>query len=430
MRASGDWPALESRNFRLYIGGQAISLVGTSMQQVAVAWLVYRLTQSPLALGAVAFATEMCGVAMVLFGGLLADRASPLRVVLASQSLAMLQALALATLVLTGHATLPGIVALSCFLALVNGLDVPARQVLVAHLVDRRQMGNAIVLTSVATDLSRLVGPSLGGAIVSAYGEWPCFLLNAASYLFVIGALLAVRIAPPPEPVAAPAEATAGVGARLAEGFRYTWNHGLMRNALLLVALVAFAGGPYMVLMPVMAAQVLGGDASTLGLLAASTGIGALGGALHLGRRGTATGYDRLLGLGAGVFGTSLALFSQSAWLPLSALLLAACGYGLMLLMACTHTLLLLLADEDKRGRVMSLFTLSFMAAVPFGSLAAGALASVVHVPAVLMGGGIACALGAVAHRMRLGAPLQDRRSTPRHDQRPAPRSGAGIDLP
>ena len=420
MRVSGAWPALESRNFRLYIGGQAVSLIGTSMQQVAVAWLVYRLTQSPLALGAVAFATEMCGVAMVLFGGLLADRANPLRVVLASQSLAMLQALALATLVLTGHAALPGIIALSCFLGLVNGLDVPARQVLVAHLVDRRQMSNAIVLTSVATDLSRLVGPSLGGAIVSAYGEWPCFLLNAASYLFVIGALLAVRIEP--APVAAPAAATAGVGASLAEGLRYTWNHGLMRNALLLVALVAFAGGPYMVLMPVMAAQVLGGDASTLGLLAASTGIGALGGALHLGRRGTATGYDRLLGLGAGVFGASLALFSQSTWLPLSSLLLAACGYGLMLLMACTHTLLLLLADEDKRGRVMSLFTLSFMAAVPFGSLAAGALASVVQVPAVLAGGGIACALGAAAYRLRLGAPVQDRRS--------APRPGAGIDLP
>lgn len=391
------WPALASRNFRLYIGGQAVSLAGTYMQQVALAWLVYRTTQSSLALGAVAFATEMCGVAVVLFGGLLADRIHPHRIVLATQSLAAIQALALAALAASGHASLAVVAVLACLLGAINGIDVPARQVLVLHLVDRREhLRNAIVLTSIALDAARLVGPSLGGWIVATAGEWPCFLANAASYLVVIAALAAMRIGPP-----APARAPVRVAETLAEGFRYAAAHPTCRDVLLLVALVAFAGSPYTVLMPVMAAEALGGGAHTLGLLMASSGVGALGGALFLGLRETPPEHERLIGRGAGLFGASLLAFSAAGSLAVAVPLLVAAGFGLMLLMASSHTHLLAMADADKRGRVMSLFTLSFMAAVPFGSLAAGALAASAGAPPVVAAGGVACVAGAAWFGLR-----------------------------
>jgi len=292
-------------------------------------------------------------------------------------------------------------------LGLANGIDVPARQVLVFQLVDRRHLGNAIVLTSLALDGARLVGPALGGALVARVGEWLCFLLNGLSYLAVIAALLAMKIEPRPA-------ATHPVRYNVADGIRFAWRTAPIRRGLLLVAVVSFAGGPYAVLMPVMAAEALGGGSHTLGLLMASSGIGALGGAAYLWHRGSADGYDRLMGRGAAIFGACLILFALSRSLPLSLALLAIAGFGIMTLMACTHTALLILAEEDKRGRVMSLFTLSFMATVPFGSLLAGAIASVVGTPVILALGGGACVLAAAFYRLGLGDPLRDRRRSAR----------------
>lgn len=403
------WPALRSRNFRLYIGGQTISLAGTFMQQVAMSWLVYRLTHSAFALGAVSFATEMCGVAVVLLGGLLVDRHDPARIVLVTQSLAMVQAAVLAALVLSGGENLAAIVVLSCMLGFVNGVDVPARQVFVARLVERRVLGNAIVLTSLALDSARLVGPSIGGALVAAVGEWLPFLLNALSYVAIIAALLAMNL--PPQPRTASAET---VGKTLASGFAYAWDSRFIKRALLLVALISFAGSPYMVLMPLMAAEVLGGGPNIFGLLMASSGVGALAGAMYLGSRRTASGYDRLCGLGAGIFGASVFLFAISRSLFISIPLLIIAGFGIMMLMACTHTLLLMLADEDKRGRVMSLFTLSFMATVPFGNLLAGSVASAVGAPLTIALGSGACVIGALLYWRSLGEAVRDRRAFPR----------------
>lgn len=358
-----------------------------------MSWLVYRLTQSTFALGAVAFVTEISGVAVALVGGLVADRLSVHRIVLATQSLAMVQALLLAGLTFTGRIDLAAIIVLSCLLGIGNGFDVPARQVFVLQLVERREhLANAIVLSSVALDGARLVGPPLGGAIVAGVGEWLCFLLNAVSYAAVIGALLAMKLPPRPR-----AHAGATLGAGLREGIRYAWGFAPIRLVLMLVALASFAGGPYAVLMPVMAADVLGGGPYTLGLLMASIGLGALAGAMYLGRRRPGSGYDRLIGVGAGLFGASLVLFSLSRWLVLSVPLLVVAGFGVMILMASSHTTLLMVADEDKRGRVMSLFTLSFMATVPFGSLLAGSLAGVAGAPGVLAAGGGICVAGALA---------------------------------
>jgi len=392
------WPSLGSRNFRLYIGGQVVSLAGTYMQQVALAWLVYRLTQSSFTLGAVAFAMEMCGVAVVLFGGLLADRVNPHRIVLVTQSLALAQALVLAALAWSGRIDIASIVLLSCLLGVINGFDVPARQVLVLHLVERREhLRNAIVLTSIALDAARLVGPSLGGALVASLGEWPCFAINAASYLAVIVALLAMRLDAPVQ-----SRAPGRLGETLAEGIRYAAGTAPCRYALLLVALVSFSGSPYTVLMPVMAAEVFGGGPHTLGLLMTSTGIGALSGAMFLGLRKTPPDHERLIALGSGIFGASLVAFAFAPAVLVAVPLLVAAGFGIMILMASSHTHLLTLAEADKRGRVMSLFTLSFMASVPFGSLAAGSLASAAGAPAVIALGGALCVAGSALYRVQL----------------------------
>lgn len=390
------WPALRAKNFRLFLAGQSFSQTGTFMQQVALAWLVYRLTRSPFKLGLVAFVTDLAGMAVVLFGGLLADRLNPHRILLATQSLAMLQALLLAALVFTRHLDITGILLLGGLYGIVNGFDFPARQVFVLQLVGRESLGNAIVLTSLVFDFTRLVGPSFGGAIVAAVGEWLCFLLNAASYAVLICALLAMKLETRPH---TPARET--IGGILMGGIRYAAAFPPIRSVLFLVAIVSFAGGPYAVLLPVVAARVLSGTAHTLGLLMGSIGLGALAGAIYLGRR-TVSGYDRKLGLGAGIFGASLFLFALSHRLFFSVPLLISAGFGIMILMASSHTVLLLLTDADKRGRIMSIFTLSFMAAAPFGSLLAGSVASLVGVPRVIEIGGAICVLAAVRYLLLL----------------------------
>lgn len=385
------WPALRSRNFRLFIGGQTVSLVGTFMQQVAMSWLVYRLTRSTVALGSVAFAMDISGVAVALFSGLLADRFDPRRIILTTQSLAMIQALLLAALVFTGRINITAVVLLSCWLGIVSGFDVPARQVFVLQLVERREdLGNAIVLTSLALDSARLVGPSVGGAVIASVGEWLCFLLNAISFCAVIAALLAIKASSPRQ-----AKVTGTAARMLIEGIRYASGFEPIRYVLMLVALVSFAGGWYAVLMPVMAERILHGGPYTLGLLMASSGLGALAGAMLLGRRKILSGYDRFAGVGAGLFGLSLLMFAFSRWLFVSVPLLIIAGFGIMILMNSSHTILLTMADPEKRGRVMSLFTLSFMATAPFGSLLAGTVAKITGTPAVFAIGGGLCTIAA-----------------------------------
>jgi MFS family permease len=379
-------------NFRLFIGGQSVSLVGTFMQQVAMSWLVYRLSHSTFDLGVVTFVSDVAGVSVTLFGGLLVDRANPHRIVLGTQSLAMLQALVLAGLAFTNHLDITGIIFLSACFGAINGVDIPARQVFVMRLVPLECLGNAIVLTSLVLDGARLIGPSVASAVAAGIGEWLCFLLNAATYAVLIAALLMMRIEHYDKPRAA-----VPLGTSLQDGIAYSGSVPTILPVLLLVALVGFSGGPYAALMPVMAADVLGGGVYTLGLLMGSIGVGALAAAVFLCRRQKMSGYTRLIGLGAGLFGVNLTLFALSTTLFFSIPLLAMAGLGVMILMACSHTYLLTVAEEEMRGRVMSLFTLSFMATVPLGSLCAGAAASFVGAPKVIAIGGSLCVLGAIA---------------------------------
>jgi MFS family permease len=396
------WPALRSGNFRLFIAGQAVSLVGTYMQQVAMGWLVYRLTQSAFMLGLVGFVGELPGVAVAAFAGVIADRVNPQRIVLVTQTLAMVQAFLLAALVFTGHINVAGILILSCALGLVNGLDVPARQVFLLQLLDREDdLPNAVALNSFVLDSARLIGSALAGALIATYGEAICFLANGASYIAVIAALLAMRLSPP-----AMAPHPENVVAALARGLRFAFGFAPIRTVLLVVAFVAFAGAPYTVLMPVMASTVLGGGPYTMGILMASTGLGALVGAFYLGSWRTTLGLDRLIPLGASLFGGGLILFALSRSLGLSALCLVIAGFGIMIFMASSNSILLAIAPADKRGRVMSLFTLSFMATVPVGSLYTGALASSIGAaPTIVIGGGLCviAALGFLWRRYRIG---------------------------
>lgn len=357
-----------------------------------MSWLVYRLTHSAFILGLVGFVGEISSVAVALLAGALADRENPRRIVLATQTLAVLQAFALAALVFTDRIDVATILILSGVLGIINGFDVPARQVFLFHLVESRDdLRSAVALNSLALDSARLVGPALGGMVIAVVGEWMCFVAKGVSYLAVIVAVLAMQVS-----LKAGRSGQRSVVQTVIEGIRYGFGFPPIRAILLLVGAVSFAGSPYAVLMPVMAATVLEGGPYTLGILMASTGLGALVAAFYLGSRQTPLGLDRLIVLGSSLFGLGLILFSLSRWLGLSALLLVVAGFGLTILMTSANTILLTIAVEDKRGRVMSLFALSFMGTVALGSLFTGSLASWIGVPGTIAVGGALCVLGSV----------------------------------
>lgn len=393
--------ALRHRNFRLFLGGQVVSLVGTWMQQVALGWLVYRMTGSAFLLGLVGFASQAPSLLVAPFAGVWADRANLHRMVIAAQVLAMIQALLLAALVLAGVVTVPQIIALSLFAGAVSAVDVPARQSFLVKLVPvREDLANAIALNSSAFNAARLVGPSIAGVAIALIGEGPVFLLNGLSYAAVIGALLALRLPPePPRAAAAPP-----VLRTLAEGFRYAFGFLPMRAILSLVALVSLAGVPFQVLMPIFATDVLHGDSHTLGFLASAVGLGSLGGALFMAARTSVRGLGRVIASAVGLSGASLVAFAFSRWQWLSIALLLLAGFGIMLQMAASNTILQTIVDDDKRGRVMSLYSTAFLGSLPLGSLGAGALASRIGAPLTVALGGVACLAGALVFARALPA--------------------------
>lgn len=391
--------ALRHRNFRLFLGGQIVSLAGTWMQQVALSWLVYRLTRSPLLLGLVGFAGQVPTLLLAPVAGAWADRGNRRRIVIATQALAMVQALLLAALVLHGTASVGHVMALSVFLGLVNGVDVPTRQAFLVEMVTGRDdLANAIALNSSVFNAARLVGPAVAGFMIALVGEGVVFLLNGLSYVAVIAALYAMRLGPRPRAVG-PLEP---LPRRLAEGFRYAFGFPPIRALLLLVAVVSLMGVPFSVLMPVFATEVLHGGPRTLGLLMAASGVGALTGALYLAGRATVRGLGQVILVCVVLFGISLLGFalSRRLWLSMAALLGA--GLGLMVQMASSNTILQTIVDDDKRGRVMSFYSMAFMGMVPFGSLLAGLLASRIGAPATVASGGVACLLAAAFFALAL----------------------------
>jgi MFS family permease len=384
--------ALESRNYRLYFGGQGISLIGTWMQRIAQSWLVYRLTDSVFLLGVVGFSTQIPTFLVAPFAGVLVDNKNRYRILLASQIFAAIQASILAILVLTNAIQVWHIIVLGVVLGIINAFDMPSRQSLIVEMIENRDdLSNAIALNSTMVNGARLVGPTIAGLLIAAVGEGICFLLNAFSFLAVIAALWAMKLNLP-----AVQKKSINLISNLKEGFNYAFGFPPIRAILLLLSLVSIMGMPYVVLMPIFARDILHGGPHTMGFLMGSVGVGALIGAIYLASRKSVIGLTKVIVFASSLFGTGLILFSLSRNLLLSMGMLFLVGMGMMLQMATSNTLLQTLVDDDKRGRVLSFYNMSFFGMAPLGSLLAGSLASKIGTPMTVAAGGISCIIGAL----------------------------------
>jgi MFS family permease len=391
--------ALRYRNFRLFFGGQFISLTGTWMQTVAQAWLVYRLTGSAVLLGFVAFSGQFPVFLFATIGGAFADRHNRHRILVATQTASMLLAFVLAALTLTNRVEVWHVFALAALLGLVNAFDIPARQAFVVDMVGRNDLINAIALNSSMFNGARIIGPAIAGVLVEAVGEGWCFFVNAISYIAVIAGLLLMKIKAQAR-VPLPGSALASI----IEGFSYVWHSGPVRSLLLLLGLISLLGMPYIVLMPIFADQILHGGAKGLGLLMGASGTGALIGALILAARRGARGLGRIVAFSAAGFGASLIFFTLSRSLWLSAGLLLPVGFSMMIQMAASNTLIQTLVPDNLRGRVMAVYSMMFMGMAPFGALLAGTFAHHLGAPVTVALGGVICMVAAMMFGLRLPA--------------------------
>ena len=365
------WRALRHRNFLLFFGGQTISLIGTWMTRIATAWLVYRLTHSALLLGTVSFAGQIPTFLVAPFAGVWIDRWDRRQVLVWTQTLAMVQSFALAGLTFSGHITIHWILFLSVMQGIINAFDMPGRQSFMVQMVeDRADLSNAIAINSSMVNVARLIGPSLAGMLIAVTSEAWCFLIDGISYIAVIASLLMMHVHVP----AIVRKATSTFH-EMKEGWSYVSGFLPIRTILMLFAVVSLMGMPFVVLMPVFAATVLHGGPHTLGFLMGAMGVGALASALSLAVRRNVRGLIRMIPVAAGVFGLGLIGFGLSStfWLSMAMVLVA--GAGMMQGMAASNTIIQTLVDEDKRGRVMSYYTMAFMGMAPFGSLLAGTMA-------------------------------------------------------
>jgi MFS family permease len=386
------WRALRHRNFRLYFGGQGISLMGTWMTRLATSWLVYRLTGSALLLGIVGFSGQIPTFLLAPFAGVWVDRLNRRHVLLVTQFLAMLQSFALAVLTLTRHINIHEIVWLSAFQGAINAFDMPARQAFLVQMVTEKQdLSNAIALNSSIVNMARLVGPSVAGAIIAVSGEGYCFLIDGISYLAVIASLIVMRLEP-----SVLKRTTDSMLVQLKEGWAYVSGFAPIRVILLLFAAVSLMGWPFTVLMPIFAGQILKGGPHTLGLLMGALGIGALGSAASLAVRKSVLGLGRMIPVSTAALGVGLIFFGMSRILWVSLLLMLVCGFGMMQEMAASNTIIQTIVEENKRGRVMSFYTVAFVGMAPFGSLFAGTLAHAIGAPRTVMLSGACCIAGAI----------------------------------
>jgi MFS family permease len=400
------WRALRHRNFRLFFGGQTISLIGTWMTRVATSWLVYRLTKSSLLLGTVGFAGQIPTFLLAPLAGVIVDRIDRRKVLVWTQTLAMAQSIMLAWLTLSHRINIAEILVLSATQGIINAFDMPARQSFMIRMVeDRADLSNAIAINSSMVNTARLVGPSLAGLLIAATNEGWCFLVDGVSYIAVIASLLMMRIHH---------EQLEHAGTTMVEQLRQGWDYVVsslpIRSILLLFALISLMGWPFMVLMPIFAAQVLHGGPHTLGFLMGAVGVGSLVSALSLVVRRSVRGLLKVIPIGAAIFGAGLVAFGLSRTLWFSIPMMFVTGFGMMQGVTSSNTILQTLVDEKMRGRVMSYYTMAFVGMAPFGSLMAGALAHAIGAPRTVIISGVACILGAVWFWSRMTAIRDDMR--------------------
>jgi len=376
------------RNYRLFFGGQIVSLVGSWISMTATSWLVYRLTGSAMMLGVVGFAGQFPGFVMGPFAGAFLDRWDRHKVLIVTQSISMLQSFALALLTFTGHITVPAIIALNAVQGIVNAFDMPARQAFLPTMIsDREDLANAIAMNSSMFNAARLVGPSIAGFMIATAGEAWCFLADGMSYFAVILALVAMTdVRRPHRPATHPR-----IVDHLVEGWRYVFGFRPIRSLMLQLAWLCLVALPFSVLMPLFADEILGGGPHTLGFLMGASGLGAMSGALWLTTRKSVIGLGRVILINTIVFGVGLMGFAVSRWLPLSLVFMTIAGFGMMVTMASTNTVIQTIVEEEKRGRVMSFYTMSFLGTAPFGSLLAGWLSTRIGAPHTVFLSGVLC---------------------------------------
>ncbi|HXW17362.1 MAG TPA: MFS transporter [Candidatus Acidoferrales bacterium] len=389
IRTDAMFRALRHRNFQLFFSGQLISLIGTWMQNLAQSWLVYRLTGSALLLGVVGFSGQIPVFIFAPLGGMIADRRSRHRVVIATQTISMILAFILAGLTLAHKITVPEIIILAVLLGIVNAFDIPARQAFLGDMVHRDDLMNAIALNSSMFNGARVVGPAVAGVLVAWIGEGWCFFANAISYIAVIVGLLLMTIAKHHHtPTSSPYE-------HIAEGFRFVRRTKPIRALLLLLGCISLLALPYSVLMPIFADRILHGGARGYGILMGCAGLGALGGALTLAMRTGMRGLGRWIAIACASFGTALIAFSFSRTFWLSAVLLVPAGYAVMLQTSASNTLLQAMSPNSLRGRVLAVYSMMFMGMAPIGALLAGDVAKHIGAPLTVCFGGIGAIIGA-----------------------------------
>ena len=358
------WRALRHRNFKLFFFGQSISLIGTWMTRLATTWLVYRLTHSALLLGIVTFAGQIVSFAVGPVAGLWVERLNRRKLLVWTQAAAAVQSLAMAALTLTHVINLWEIIVLASLQGLINAFDMPARQSFLVQMVeDRNDLSNAIAINSSMVNSARLIGPAIAGFLIGAVGEGWCFLIDGLSYFAVIASLLMMRIKP-----LQVHRTASSVGEQIREGWDYVRTFRPIRTILLLFSLLCLMGYPFAVLLPVFVAEVLHGNAATLGWLTGASGFGALVSALSLAIRTSVVGLTRMLQIAAAILGGALILFGMSRTVWVSLALMVFVGFGLMQSAAVSNTIIQSLVPEDKRARVMSYYTMAFFGAAPFGS--------------------------------------------------------------
>jgi len=392
--------ALRARNYRLFFGGQTISLIGTWMTRIATSWLVYRLTGSAVLLGLVGFASSIPSFLLGPIAGVLVDRWDRHRTLTLTQVLSMIQSFALAGLALSGTIKVWEIIALALFQGVIGAFDMPVRQSFVIQMVDHREdLGNAIALNGTMVNSASLVGPAIAGAVIAAVGEGYCFLIDGISYIAVIISLLMMRITIPQA-----RRPPRKVLVELNEGWSYVKGSLPIRSILMNLALVSMFGMSYSVLMPIFAAEVLHGGPNTLGILTSSVGVGALVGTVSLTMRRSIVGLGRRIVIATALCGLGLIAFGLSRAMWLSMLILPVLGFGLMQQMAPSNTILQTIVDDEKRGRVMSFYAMAFLGMVPFGSLMAGFIAARFGAPAAVTINGVVCLIGSVVFARKLPA--------------------------
>ncbi len=392
--------ALRHANFRRFFVGQGLSLIGTWLQQVAMGWVTWRLTGSAFLLGTIAFCSNVGILALGPFAGVFADRVNRRRALIVTQTLLLAQALVLAVLVASGKLEVWHLVACALWLGVVSAFDIPLRQSLYVHLVDdRADLPNAIALNSFLVNGARVIGPALAGMLLATAGEAVCFALNALSFVAVIVAIWGLRW--PRETVP---ERSGGFWASWMQGARYAFGFAPVRALLALVAVAAWTITPYSSLMPIYAGQIFGGGAHTLGFLLAAAGAGALAATTYLASRSTIRGLGRVIAGAAAVSGLALASFAWLTVFPISLVLLAFVGGGVILAAASANTIIQTVVEDRLRGRVAGFYTMAFLGIAPIGNLAAGALAKVIGVQATFALNGVLCVAAAVWFWRRLPA--------------------------